>query len=83
MEKGKAVKASEILAKIDQAEKRLKFFENTKEFCRIKFRGENGAEVEHEFSYEKDNDDVKFIRDYVHNLLTMKITKLTDELNAL
>ena len=83
MEKEKAVKASEILAKIDQAEKRLKVFENTKEFCKIKFRGENGAEVEHEFSDDKDNDEVKLIRDYVHNLLKMKIAKLADELKAL
>jgi DNA integrity scanning protein DisA with diadenylate cyclase activity len=83
MEKEKAVKASEILAKINQAEKRLKIFENTKEFCEIKFRGENGAEVEHEFSYKNDNDEVKLIRDYVHNLLKMKIAKLMDELNAL
>mgnify|MGYP001580167822 CR=1 FL=1 len=83
MEKEKAVKASEILAKIDQAEKRLKIFENTKEFCKIRFRGENGAEAEHEFSYEKDKEEVKFIRDYVHTLLTMKIAKLTAELNVL
>jgi len=83
MEKEKAVKASEILAKINQAEKRLKIFENTKEFCKIKFRGENGAEVEHEFSYETDNDEVKLIRDYVNNLLKMKVAKLTDELKAL
>ena len=83
MEKEKAEKASLLLLKIYYAEKRLKFFEHTKEFCKIKFKDEDGEEFVHEFTYETDNEEVKLIRDYIHNLLTMKIAKLTEELKTL
>lgn len=81
MEYEKAVQASELVQKLIKAEKRLSDFDSTKEFCKIIFKGENGNEINHEFTYDKDELETRSIREHVRSILSMRVSQLTEKYN--
>ena len=83
MEYDKAVQVSELVHKLNKAEKRLFDFDNTKEFCSIVFKGENGNEISHEFIYDKDELETKSIREHVRGILSMRVSQLKEAIRII
>lgn len=82
MNREQAHKAASLIARIAEAERQLKIFENTKEFCKVIFRSENGSEKEYHFETDE-KEDVQRIRQYTQAILVSKIVKLSEELDNL
>jgi predicted HTH transcriptional regulator len=79
-----AKRVEEIVNEFEQLEKQVINFNNTKEFCEIEFRGENGNEREFSFWVrEKDEELRQEIRTLVINKLKERLAKLTSELSNL
>lgn len=82
MNREQAHKAASLISRIAEAERQLKIFENTKEFCKVIFRGENGSDREYIFQTDE-QEDVQRIRQYTQAILLSKIVKLSEELDNL
>ena len=84
MKLDKAKEVATKVAEIERAQEQLKRFRNTKEFCKIHIKGEDGAEREHSFSidHNKDQDSIVIIRGCITKILENKIEKLCEALEA-
>ena len=79
-----AKRVTEIVSEIERLEKQTEIFNNTKEFCKIEFRGENGNEREFSFSIpETDKELRQNIRTLVADKLKERLEKLMSELSDL
>lgn len=84
MEYIQAKRVIEIVNEIERLEKQTKRFNNTKEFCKIEFRGENGNGIEFSFSVTgTDKELSQEIRTLVSNKLKERLEKLMSELSDL
>ena len=84
MEHTQAKRVTEIVSEIERLEKEIERFNNTKEFCKIEFRGENGNEREFSFSVtETDKELRQEIRILVSDKLKGRLEKLMSELSDL
>lgn len=79
-----AKKVAEIVSEINKIEKQKEYFDNTKEFCKISFRGEDGAERQFNFSLdEKGVELIKEIRRLVEDKFTIRLMELKESLALL
>lgn len=80
-----AQRVKQLLSEIERVEKQIERFNNTKEFCRIEFRGENGNEREFSFSVTQENDKElrQKIRTLVADELKVRSENLMSELSDL
>ena len=79
-----AKRVTEIVNEIERLEKQTERFNNTKEFCKITFIGENGNEREVRFSVnETDKELRQEIRTLVADKLKDRLEKLMSELSEL
>lgn len=83
MDRDIALKASEILSKIKDSENRIAKFYSTREFCSVVFRGENGNEKLHEFTFETSPKETREIRKIIGELLQSELSSLNDQLKTL
>jgi len=85
MELNTAQRVKQLLSEIERVEKQIERFNNTKEFCKIEFRGENGNEREFSFSVTQENDKElrQKIRTLVADELKDRLEKLMSELSDL
>ena len=83
MELKTAQTVKHILSEIERVEKQIERFNNTKEFCKIEFRGENGNEREFSFSVTQENDKElrKKLRTLVADELKNRLEKLMSQLS--
>lgn len=84
MKLDKAKEVASKVAEIERAQEQLKRFINTKEFCEIHIKGEDGTEREYSFSidHNKDQDSIVIIRKCITEILENKIEKLCEALEA-
>ena len=80
METEKAIKASNLITKIEKVESKISYFEKTREFSKISFSGENGAEQSFNFIFSYEDEETVLIRSYAKAILNGKLEKLKDEL---
>jgi len=79
-----AKRVTEIVSEIERTEKEIERFNNTKEFCKIDFVGENGNERKFSFSVtESDRELRQELRTLVADKLKMRLEKLISELETL
>ena len=85
MELNTAKRVKQLLSEIELVEKQIERFNNTKEFCEIEFRGENGNERKFSFSVTQENDKElrQKIRTLVADELKDRLEKLMSELSDL
>ncbi len=76
------IEIREKIKEIERYEKQIELFNNTKEFCKIEIRGENGAERAYSFTvtYDKDNDIVEAIRSVINDKLKERQVKLLKDI---
>jgi hypothetical protein len=84
MEVEKAQAIAKILSDIETIEKKIERFNNTKEWCKIDFRGEDGTEREFMFTLStedtKDKLMVRDIRYFVADSLSKRLNNLLERL---
>ena len=79
-----AKRVTEIVSEIERLEKQTERFNNTKEFCKISFRGENGNEREFSFSVDETDKELRQeLRTLVADKLKMRLEKLMRELDTM
>jgi hypothetical protein len=79
-----AKRVTEIVNEINCIEKEIEKFNNTKEFCKINFVGENGKEQMFSFFVtENDRELIQELRTLVADKLKMRLEKLISELETL
>jgi adenine-specific DNA methylase len=79
-----AKRVAEIVSEIKGLENKIVRFNNTKEFCEIEFRGENGDEREYSFCVGVQDKELRQeIRTLISDKLKQRLAKLTSELNDL
>jgi adenine-specific DNA methylase len=79
-----AKRVAEIVSEIKGLENKIVRFNNTKEFCEIEFRGENGDEREYSFGVGAQDKELRQeIRTLISDKLKQRLAKLTSELNDL
>lgn len=85
MELKTAQKVKQLLSDIEQVEKKIERFNNTKEFCNIEFKGEDGNERLFSFSVTQENDNElrQKIRTLVNDELKDRLEKLMSQLSDL
>ena len=78
----KALIISDLVEKIHLHNSKVEQFENTKEFCKIIFEGEDGSEREYIFEF-KDKKYITPIRDFIKKMLIKETNLLKNELEKL
>lgn len=79
METEKAIKAAKLLSAIKNYKDRIQHFDDTKEFCVVTFKGENGREIETTFGCQ-DKKMINSIREHTKMLLMDELNQLEKEL---
>ena len=83
MEIEKAKHISETVAEIEKIDKQIKEFGKTREFFQIIFRGENGNESQHSYTFNGSETENGLIRSYVNNILNKRKSNLIEILDKL
>jgi len=83
MERQDLKKANDILYRIERREKQLEQLSNTKEFCSINIKGENGNGKEFNFKFDNDKEIISLIRNNISDFLKTDIEKGIQELKEL
>ena len=84
MKYNQAKRVNEIVSEIERLERQIERFNNTKEFCKISFRGENGNEREFRFYVDETDKELRQeLRTLVADKLKMRLEKLMSELETM